>query len=99
VALAVPEGAETAAYQEHAAEWVLPIVLFAANIPVSVACSLFANWIWSLMGPQPDPEDTVHVRLARELPDGTLEMLEARGRVEDVVGVLREPGLEPSETD
>jgi hypothetical protein len=98
VALAVPEGAETAAYQEHAAEWVLPIVLFTASIPVGVACNLFANWIWSLMGPKPDSDDTVHVRLARELPDGTLEMLEVRGRVEDVVRVLRESELESGET-
>lgn len=99
VALAVPEGAETAAYQEHAADWVLPIVLFTVGIPVSVACNLFANWIWSRVGPEPDSDATVHVRLARELSDGTLEMLEARGKVEDVVRVLREPQLESGETD
>ena len=47
-----------------------------------MACSLFANWIWSRVGPEPDSDATVHVRLARELSDGTLEMLEARGKVE-----------------
>jgi hypothetical protein len=98
VALAIPEGTEPVAYQEHAADWVLPIVLFAASIPVSVACNLFANWIWSRLGPQPDPDDTVHVRLARQLPDGTLELLEARGKVEDVVQLLREPELESGQT-
>jgi hypothetical protein len=99
VALALPEGVETAAYQEHAAEWVLPIVLFAADVPVSVACNLFANWIWSIIGPARDSEDGVHVRLAHELPDGTLELLEVRGNVEDVVRVLREPELESGKAD
>ena len=98
VALALPEGVETAAYQEHAAEWVLPVIALGATVGFNVACNLIADWIWMVFGPKGDPEDTVHVRLARRMPDGTLEMVEARGAVGDVVRVLREP-LESGEAD
>ena len=79
-------------------------MVLGGNLAVNIGCNLIADWIWMLWGPDsgatPDPHDTVHVRVARKLPDGTLEMIEARGSVGDVVHVLREqPAIEPGEAD
>jgi hypothetical protein len=99
VAFAIPDGVETAAYEEHAAALVLPIIVFGAGIALNIGCNLVASWIWEVWGPKSDPEDLVYVRLARRLGDGSMEMLEARGSVDDVVRILREPQLEPREED
>jgi hypothetical protein len=99
IELAVPSDVETAEYEEHAAEWVLPVIFFVAGVPVGVACNLVANWIWSVFGPTTDPRDTVYVRLVREADDGSIELLETRGGVENVVRVLREHRSESAEAD
>jgi hypothetical protein len=89
--LAAPPGAKKAVYEEHAADWVLPTVLFAASLPVSIAAGVLANWISDRLGSRAE-ETRVRYREAHLRADGGADVTEIDGPGDQVVAVLHERG-------
>lgn len=89
--LAAPPGSKKATYEEHAADWVLPTVLFAAGLPVSVAAGVVANWISARLGSRA-AATRVRYREAHLRTDGGVDVTEMEGPGDQIVAVLRERG-------
>ena len=85
--LAAPDGASLAVYREHAADWVLPLLL---GVPASVIASLVADIIGRrLKSEKPDgPVPTVRFRQVDVGPDGA-RLREIEGPADEVVEALR----------
>jgi hypothetical protein len=85
--LVVPDGTQVAAYSEHAAEWVLPVVF---GIPASVVATLVANWLQARMDSRRPgaPMPTVRYREA-ELRGDQVRVREVEGPVDAVIAMLR----------
>lgn len=103
VELLAPEGARLGVYSEHAAEWVLPIVIFLAGQGASIISNLIANVIqrhldrWRESGQEQMP--TLRYREAIFAPE-RIEVREIDGPPEDVLTWLRErPALPPASGD
>jgi hypothetical protein len=99
VVMATPEGAGTAIYREHAADWVMPIVF---SVPASVVATLVANPIQRFLirsredtGVAASPTPTVRYREAT-IVDGEVKLREIEGPAPDVISILRSDITEPS---
>jgi hypothetical protein len=98
VELAVPEGASMATYEEHAADWILPAILFVAGIPVAVVTAVVANWITSKLGTDAHAT-TVRYREGHCGVDGRVDVLEIDGPGDEVAQILRERGTSAAPND
>lgn len=102
VDVALPEGAKAGHYTEHAADWVLPLIL---GVPTSVVATLIATHLqrrldaWRSSGPDRLP--VVRYReVHAESPDGPVRVREIEGPADEVLDWLREErGALPSPDD
>ena len=86
VDLVAPDGSERAAYREHAADWVLPVLLAG---PVPVVVTLITNRIqrWMDDRAEGDPVPTVRYREAH-IEDGKIRVRELEGLADEVAKML-----------
>jgi hypothetical protein len=98
VELLVPAGARRRSTEEHAAEWILPVVLLVGQIPVGVASTLIADWIRNRRVERPEARRMLYREAAR-LPDGTFRVIQIEGPPEEVATVVerRQGGLPPGD--
>ena len=91
-----PEGTGLAVYREHAADWVLPVVLAVASVPLSVISGLIVNRIQRAIDRgQVEPATKLIYREAVVI-DGNAHLRQIEGTPEDVARFLRERAqLEP----
>ena len=91
VELYTPEGARRGVYEEHAADWVLPVVI---SFPVNIACGLIVEMIearlagWRSAG-SPAPEPEMRCGLL-EIDDGKLRVQDLEGPAAEVAELLKE---------
>lgn len=89
VELYTPTGARRGVYQEHAADWVLPVLM---SVPVNLATGLLVNLIqaridaWRARG-APAPEPEVRCGLA-EIEDGAVRVHDLEGPAKEVRDIL-----------
>lgn len=97
VELVVPEGARPGQYTEHAADWVLPLIL---GIPVGVVCQLIANEIQRLIDEwcEPGRSRTPRLRYREVVVDEATQAVRVReleGPADEVAAwISRRPALE-----
>jgi hypothetical protein len=84
--LVIPAEAQPAVYSEHAAEWVLPVIL---SLPAGVAVNLISTWIQGRLDKRKrgEPMPTLRYRQA-ELIDGQIRVRELEGHADAVIAVL-----------
>ena len=81
----------------HDADIILPLILFAANIPLSVAASYIASWLFARFAGKKTNIKYEHARFG---PDGKItDYIKLEGRAEKVAKILKSGKFEsPSDT-
>lgn len=88
IKLATPPDARLAAYREHDATVILPIIL---AVPGAISGILqIADWIEARFRKADSPAPPVRYRQAEFRPDGTLDIREIEGAPDSVAALVRE---------
>lgn len=93
-ALIVPDGYRKGSWQEHSDTWVLPVILTAATVPVTVLANLMTTWLQSKFGGGDDRATLVY-REIEIRPDGHKRFIEVRGKPSVVIRALEERAAWP----
>lgn len=72
-----------------AAEWWIPILVFAYQVDISLCGTLLANAVAELF-PDREPKPILHVKCGRETADQQIDWFEADGPSDKVIEALRE---------
>ena len=77
------------------ADIVLPLILFAASIPLGIAIGYISNWLFARFG---DQQRNVKYKHARFRPDGTIEdYIELEGNPKEVADILKSGNLQSAD--
>ena len=97
VKLPAPEGAIKGGYEEHDDSWILPVILTAAGLPISIVGSLVVEWIKSKTSSKESPQ-ILYRQATIETSEAEIELLEISGTADEIAQLLGSRD-DTSETD